>query len=311
MYSLKMTKEPQNTEHGLRVGDVELIWARNSKTFFFSNSILIHDGKPTLVDPSANFSYLEQLASKKQVQQVLNTHYHLDHRSLNGLFPHATLMCHKLDQKALTSFENYLKYADPEGDSSYVQWLKGIFASLGIKETYVSILLKDGDKLPLTGQEVQVIHLPGHTPGHMGLFFKDIDLLFSADVDLTPLGPWYANVSSNMEDFMQSLKRLRDIECQYYTTSHGSRLYDREKFLEKLDRFESAFNTRDEKLLEALKEKPRNLAELSLIGIIYKQSHLQKDPLKASFERQMLIKHIERLEKLGMVRNEGGVWHLV
>src|SRR3546814_743548 len=98
-------------------------------------------------------------------------------------------------------------------------------------------LLKEGELVPLADQEVRVVHLPGHTPGHIGLFFKEADLLFTADVDLTPLGPWYANIPSNIDDFLRSLRRLRDWECTYYITSHGTRLYDREKFLKKLGRF--------------------------------------------------------------------------
>jgi glyoxylase-like metal-dependent hydrolase (beta-lactamase superfamily II) len=241
----KMPAKPltiQETENGIRLRDIELIWARNSKEFFFSNSILIHDStSPTLVDPSANFSYLEHLASQKLVKQVLNTHYHADHRSLNGLFRvHAHYLCHPLD-KPYMSLENYLKYADPEKDSDYVRWLQGIFSSLDIQDPTFHRTLKEGELVPLADQEVRVVHLPGHTPGHIGLFFKEVDLLFTADVDLTPLGPWYANIPSNIDDFLRSLRRLRDWECTYYITSHGSRLYDREHFLRKLGRFTEAF----------------------------------------------------------------------
>jgi glyoxylase-like metal-dependent hydrolase (beta-lactamase superfamily II) len=301
---------PKKTENGVRVGDVEFIWARNSREFFFSNSILILDPLATLVDPSANFSYLEHLASQNKVQQVLNTHYHVDHRSLNSMFRDAKFMCHRLDVKPLTSFENYLQFADQETDSGYIQWLKGIFSSLDIKESYFSVQLKDKDLLPLKSQTVEVVHLPGHTPGHIGLFFKDIDALFVSDVDLTPLGPWYANISSDIDQFLQSIERLKNFQCTYYVSSHGSRIYDREAFLSKLLRFGSAFEKRDNFILENLKGRPQTQKELSRIGIIYKAVHLEKDPLKASFERQMIGKHLERLEKQGILYQEAGLWHL-
>jgi len=305
-----MTPNILSTENGAKLGDVEFIWARNSKEFFFSNSILIHDSNPTLVDPSANFSYLEHLASQKRIQQVVNTHYHVDHRSLNSLFRrHANYLCHELD-KPLMSMDNYLKYADSETNSGYVKWLKGIFSSLDIKEPYFNQTLKEGDLLPLQGQEVQVIHLPGHTPGHFGLFFKDIDLLFTSDVDLTPLGPWYANIPSNIDNFIASLERLLSFECSYYVTSHGGRIYDREHFLKKLNRFYDAFGKRDAQLLESLKDRPKDLPELSQEGIIYRRLHLQKDPLKASFERQMLEKHLKRLQGQALVFLEDGVWNV-
>jgi endoribonuclease LACTB2 len=300
---------PKDTEHGTQVGDVEFIWARNSKEFFFSNSILIHDTSTTIVDPSSNFTYLEQLASRKVVKQVLNTHYHVDHRSLNSLFRHAKFMCHKLDEKAILSFENYLKYADSERESNYIHWLQGIFSTLEILEGYVSIPLKDNELIPIQGQKVRAIHIPGHTPGHLGLLFEDISLFYSSDIDLTPLGPWYANISSDIDAFLNSINRVKHIHCQYYVTSHGSRIYDQEQFLEKLSKFESAFEKRDTKILESIQERPRNLKELSSIGIIFKSSHLS-DPLKACFERQMVEKHLERLEKQEKIYKEDGIWHI-
>lgn len=304
-----MSIEPKTTEHGLRLGDIEFIWARNSREFFFSNSVLIHDSQTTIVDPSSNFTYLEQLASRKMVQQVLNTHYHVDHRSLNHLFRQCQFICHQKDLAPILSFDNYLKYADSERNSSYVQWLKGIFSSLEILDGYVSILLKDNEQVPLKDHSVRALHIPGHTPGHLALFFEDIDLLYTSDIDLTPLGPWYANISSDIDEFLASIRKVKLFHCTYYATSHGGRLYDREQFLEKLEKFESAFEKRDTKLLEVLKAGPKDLKQLSEIGIIYKSSQLS-DPLKACFERQMVEKHLLRFEKQGKIELHEGLWHL-
>lgn len=298
------------TNHGVRLGNIEFLWARNSKEFFFSNSILIHDSKASLVDPSANFSFLESLAARKQIAQVINTHYHVDHRSLNSLFrEHAEYLCHPLDAPYM-SVENYLKSAEAEKASGYVEWLRGIFSSLDLRNPYFKDILKDGELLPLVDNEVSVIHLPGHTPGHIGLFFHELDLLFVSDVDLTPLGPWYANIPSNIEDFLASLERLKNFACNYFVSSHGARIYQREQFLKKLARFREAFDRREEKLLSALKTKPHTLDELSKIGIIYKKTHLQKDPLKAAFEKQMLAKHLKRFAGQGLTHQEGDKWVL-
>ena len=305
-----MSIEPKATEHGLRFGDIEFIWARNSKEFFFSNSILIHDSQTTIVDPSSNFTYLEQLASQKVVQQVLNTHYHVDHRSLNHLFKNCQFICHEKDLAAILSFENYLKYADSERDSDYVHWLKNIFSSLQILDGYVSILLKDEELVPLKNHKVQALHIPGHTPGHLALFFEEIDLLYTSDIDLTPLGPWYANISSDIDEFIASIRRVKLFPCTYYATSHGGRIYDRMQFLEKVEKFESAFEKRDTRILETLNEQPRSLKELAQVGIIFKSSQLS-DPLKACFERQMVEKHLERFEKMGKIAQENGIWRIV
>jgi len=282
------------TEHGVLLGDVEFVWAKNAKEFFFSNSIVVHESDMLVVDPSANFSFFEKIASQNKVRTVLNTHYHIDHRSLNHLFVNARFVCHELDKPAILSFDNYLKYADHNPDSSYVMWLKGIYSSLEIQQQSIHQTVKGDDYLPAKGVKIQVLHLPGHTPGHIGLLFEELSTLYISDIDLTPMGPWYANVSSNIEEFLQSIQRIRQIKVDYYITSHGERVYEPEKFLEKLNRFEESFRKREERILENLQSGPKTLDELSEMGIIYKTSQLM-DPLKRCFQQQMLEKHLERL----------------
>ena len=56
--------------------------------------------------------------------------------------------------------------------------------------------------------------------------------------------------------------------------------------------------------IESLEEGPKALKDLAQIGIIYRKVHLDKDPLKQAFERQMLEKHLKRLEKQKQVHYE-------
>ncbi|MBF0491984.1 MAG: MBL fold metallo-hydrolase [Deltaproteobacteria bacterium] len=299
----------KETPQGVLIGDVEFVWARNAKEFFFSNSIVVHTPDALVVDPSANFSFFEHLASQNKVRTVVNSHYHIDHRSLNHLFSNAQFLCHEKDREAILSFDNYLKYADQNQDSSYVMWLKGIFSSLEIDREVIHETLKDKQYLPVKGLKIEVVHLPGHTPGHMGFYFEALKILYVSDIDLTPTGPWYANISSNIDQFIASIARIKAIPADYYISSHGERVYEPEKFLEKLSRFEVAFEKRDQRILESLKEAPKDLETLSKVGIIYKSSQLT-DPLRSCFERQMIEKHLERLEKQGKIRQEKSLFML-
>ncbi len=284
----------KETDRGVIIGDVEFVWAKNAKEFFFSNSIVVHDTESLVVDPSANFSYFEKIASQKKVTTVLNTHYHIDHRSLNHLFPAARFLCHEKDKPMILSFDNYLKYADPNPDSSYVMWLKGIFSSLEIHEQPIHQTLKDGDLLPVKNTKIRVLHIPGHTPGHIGLLFEELNALYISDIDLTPMGPWYANICSEIDPFLTSIQKIRNLKVDYYISSHGERVYDPQKFIEKLNRFEDAFYKRDERILDALQGTSKTFEVLNEMGIIYKTSQLN-DPLKKAFQEQMIRKHLERL----------------
>lgn len=292
--------EIKTTTFGAQLDQVEFIWAKNSKEFLFSNSVLIHGNPCIIVDPSASFTYLERLASSNTVDMVLNTHYHADHRSLNGLFKQAIFAAHELDAPAIRDYKVYEKMADSDADSYYTKWRKDFFQKYSIKDCPVSKLYQGGEIIETNTTQIELVHIPGHTPGHLALHFKNIRAVFLSDIDLTPYGPWYANVESNIDDFIKSVKKIKSIDADYYISSHGERLYSPEKFHEKIDRFFNHFQARDEKILDLLKEKPMKLFEIAANPIIYRKGSLN-DPLKAYFQLEMIKKHLERLIKLGEI----------
>lgn len=137
----------ENTEHGNQIGSVEFIWARNSKEFLFANSIYIRGSTSYIVDPSATFTYIESLANSRSVDVVLNTHYHGDHRSLNGLFKNAKYAAHELDAPAIRDNITYEKCADTDLNSFYTEWRKQVFKQYHIVDCPVSVLYKGSEVL--------------------------------------------------------------------------------------------------------------------------------------------------------------------
>lgn len=293
------------TEHSSRLGAVEFIWARNSKEFLFSNSILVHGERPVIVDPSASLTLIEQIAQTRTVKTVLNTHYHGDHRSLNQLFRGDVVFAsHEADAGPISDHREYARVSDSDPNSPYSQWTLDVFKKYKIVECPVSLKLKEGDVLDTGEERIRIVHAPGHTPGHCALYFESADLLYLSDIDLTPYGPWYANVVSDLEQFKESVARVRTFECSHYVPSHGERIYDRQTFLEKIDRYARHFAERDEKILDLVKTGPIDMAALCSQGIIYKTLSLS-DPLKAYFQFQMVEKHIARLVATGALAWDG------
>lgn len=294
----------KQTEHGSRIKDVEFIWARNSKEFLFANSVLVHGDQSVIVDPSASFTYISQLSDSRCIKTVLNTHYHGDHRSLNHLFNNVHFASHEADAQAISDFDYYASIAVRDDKSFYLEWIRNVFKKYKIVDCPVSIKLKDGDVLETGAERIRIISIPGHTPGHIALYFENADTLFVSDIDLTPFGPWYANTVSDIELFKESIRKIRSFECQYYVPSHGERIYERDKFLEKLDRFYACFEKRETIILDLLKEKPMEMAELCSHGIVYRKGSLG-DLLKCYFQFEMVGKHIEIFEREGVVQRDG------
>ncbi|HBF12072.1 MAG TPA: hypothetical protein DDW49_01570 [Deltaproteobacteria bacterium] len=298
------------TEASSKIGDVEFIWAKTSKEFLFANSIYIQGDPSIIVDPSANFTYIERLATQHACKMVLNTHYHGDHRSLNGLFKNVIFAAHELDAPAIRDYKTYENYADNDPNSVYTAWRKQVFYEYHIIDCPVSKLYKGNETIDTGTTQIQLIHTPGHTPGHMCLYFKNIKTLYLSDIDLTPYGPWYANLVSNMDDFIASVEKIKNFKADYYVSSHGERIYTPEKFQEKIDRFYAHFKERDERILECLKTGPQDLMHIASQGIVYRKMALA-DPLKAYFQWQMVKKHMTRLEKLGLITKDGDMYRLV
>lgn len=304
-----MSAEIKKTDFGNQIGAVEFIWARNSKEFLFANSIYIKGSLSFIVDPSANFTYIEQLASSNAIDIVLNTHYHGDHRSLNGLFNDVIFAAHKDDAPSIRSYEIYEENADLDKTSFYTSWRRDFFKKYHITDCPVSKLYEGGETIQTDATEFELIHIPGHTPGHMALHFKDISTVYLSDIDLTPYGPWYANVVSDIDLFISSVEKMMKLEADYYVSSHGERIYNPEQYQKKITRFYNHFADRDEKILDLLKTGPKEMIEIASEGIVYRRPSL-RDPLKAYFQWQMILKHLGRLKRQGLIEEGDGRYFL-
>lgn len=78
-------------------------------------------------------------------------------------------------------------------------------------------LANDGDTIDLGDWQAEVLHLPGHAPGQVGLFHHDSGTLFGADAIYD--GPLiYEGPGTDVTDYAATLRRLRDLPV---TVAHG------------------------------------------------------------------------------------------
>lgn len=110
---------------------------------------------------------------------VLISHADVDHcggnRAIRERYPGALLMCHELDRRWIESNEallreNYL-WHEPYGfDEPDEETRRGILADSG-GDTPVDVGLRGGETIRLAPDwRVELLHLPGHTLGHVGLW---------------------------------------------------------------------------------------------------------------------------------------------
>lgn len=297
------------TETGYRFGDLEILFGDGGKgRLLRANSLVLHGPRRIVVDAAAQESRQAEIARENPV--LFFTHYHADHRAAEHCYPMTTeIWAPEADARAIEDSGDFVRRVD-QGDSKIskrmFEALRMIFK---ISDRPVARRINGGERLDMGGLVAETVHLPGHTPGHMGLFFPELSFLFLTDIDLTPFGPWYGNDVSDIDQFKASIQKARDFECTWYFTSHGESIIDRERFLYKLMRYEEHFEHRDQKLLGALEEGEKSFDELSRIGIVYKPRKLAAMENLVYFERKHVRMHLEKLIERGLVRADESFQH--
>lgn len=165
-----------------------------------TNCYFVYDKKTfegIIIDPAdeANFLIEQALALKLKPMSIVATHGHFDHLLASWELTMAFNLPLSINEKDL-SILNYMTES-----ASY--WLKRKIIE---KPPENLKFIKEGDEIIFGGEKLKVIETPGHSPGSICLYQKDIlftgDTLFDGAVGRTDLK------YSSKEDLEKSLKKL-------------------------------------------------------------------------------------------------------
>ncbi len=265
------------------------------------NSVLVEGKKRILIDPGSDKKELSQIAVEG-VEAVLVSHYHTDHMRYLKLFPDARIYIHKIEAPGLEDFDRVLPYIFYPKEDGRENWKHRKLREVGGWGFKVAHGFTDSEFLRFGDTEVQVIHTPGHTPGHSCFWFPAQEVLYSADFDFTEFGPWYGEAASNMDDFLASIEKLKTLKPRITVTAHELGVI-RGDITARLDEFAAIIHKRETRLLDHLKE-PLTLAELADKAVIYEE-YYSTDNFTAQVERRMVRHHLESALRQGLIRKDG------
>jgi glyoxylase-like metal-dependent hydrolase (beta-lactamase superfamily II) len=254
------------------------------------NSVVVRGrAENIIIDPS--ISVVGRGGAPVPIDAVLNSHCHEDHMAGNGLFSDARVHIHDEDLVGATSLEGLLAGYGFE-DSVLQQFASSLIEEFHFSPRPDAHGFGDGARFDLGGVAVEAVHLPGHTAGHSG-FRIDDEVFFLADIDLTGFGPYYGDVWSDLDQFEDSLARVRDEDARWYVTFHHKGIVEgRERFVELLDAFAAVIHRRHAAMLEYLAE-PRCVEDLVAHRFIYRPS--VDSPIVGPVERRSAQLHLARM----------------
>jgi glyoxylase-like metal-dependent hydrolase (beta-lactamase superfamily II) len=186
---------------------------------------------------------LAQLFDKPVV--AVATHRHFDHTG--GLHEFGEVLVHRADAEAVANAEGFasvmIEDYPPEELSGYeapdallTAFPREDFdpAAYAIEPVTPTRVVEEGDAIDLGDRSLSVMHLPGHTPGEIGLWEDATRTLYSGDcvyesgllLDELP--------ESDVTDYVASMRRLRDVDVRLVLGGHDDP-FGRERLLELID----------------------------------------------------------------------------
>jgi glyoxylase-like metal-dependent hydrolase (beta-lactamase superfamily II) len=154
--------------------------------------------------------------------------------------------------------------------------------------------IREGDILRLGDFALEVIHTPGHSPGHVSLFDRARGILLGSDlVGKSPA--WYTPTGGGVIGYLESLAKLETRDATMILPSHGPILEEPDKAIQTI---RHRLLERDVILLQTLSDGPRPFLEVSC--------SLFQGPFKQFFPGCAITEaHLIKLEREGIIRREG------
>ncbi len=254
------------------------------------NSVVVRgSAESIIIDPS--LTVVAEGGAPVEIDAVINSHSHEDHLTGNGLFTEARVHIHEGDLPGAQSLDGLLDVFGFD-DRTRAEQAISFVEEMHYTPRPDAEGFTDGHVFDLGDVTVTAMHLPGHTRGHSG-FHIDGGVFFLSDIDLTGFGPYYGDVWSDLEQFEESLRVVREVDAEYYVTFHQKGVIEgRETFLELLDAYHSVIARRHGEMLDYLIE-PRSLDEMAEHRFVYRP-HVDI-PFVETVERRTAELHVARM----------------
>jgi glyoxylase-like metal-dependent hydrolase (beta-lactamase superfamily II) len=249
-------------------------------------NLLIDTGNWTLPEYANGMGdFLVELLDKEKndLKYIVITHFHYDHVGNAAMLKKrygAQVIAHPADKPIIedplivTRRDNLTRFGmTPEQVLEDFNLKPG--ESLGLSDpdiirkywnfpVEVDVDVEDGDTIGVGGLKLEVVHLPGHCPGMIGLYNPHSGILYSADVMHypTPLGPYPIG---NAKAHWNSIQRCLKFEAQMLLEGHGLSAYSESSSRRRLLHMEQQQKDTRHRILYVLQREGRPMTTTDLV----------------------------------------------
>jgi glyoxylase-like metal-dependent hydrolase (beta-lactamase superfamily II) len=180
------------------------------------------------------------------------THIHYDH--VGGLHEFENRVMHHVEAPRMASYREMAALRRSDFDAQDLDFLASIGYPIsadllidalpndgfdpgryGIVSTTVTREVDEGDRIDLGDRSFEVLHLPGHSPGNIGLFEATTGVLFTGDAIYD--GPLIDGLpDSDVEAYLHTMERLRRTPARIVHGGHDQS-FGRDRLIELIDAY--------------------------------------------------------------------------
>ena len=247
-----------------------------------TNTYLVGERELAVIDPGPeDAAHVRAIAEAGagRIRWILCSHTHLDHASSAASLQKAT-------GAKIAAMAHGRTGSPPPGGEHNVKLV-------------LDQPLADGDAIELDGFSLRAIHTPGHASNHLCFLLPETGMLFTGDHVMQGSTVVIGPPDGNMRAYLQSLRRLLELEIAVLGPGHGYLIHDPHAEAERL--IEHRLR-RESKVRQALLEAGGTAPLASLLPRVYNDVPQTLHPIAA----KSLQAHLDKLVEDGEVHYVGG-----
>ncbi|GAB2550985.1 MBL fold metallo-hydrolase [Gracilibacillus alcaliphilus] len=225
----------------MKIIELPIVFDFNGQKNYIYPSLIVSDHELTLVDtgyPHFLPDIEEEIAKKgydiRDVSNIIITHYDDDHiGSLSDFktkYPWIHIIASEVESAYISGEKKAERLVQAEAMLARMSAEEKVFGSWFVQQLkalqHVPIDQKVNDGEMILDNQCQIIATPGHTSGHISLYFPNLQSVITGDAAVNEGGKLaIANPGFclDIEKAQQSLAKINERNAAYYYCYHGGR----------------------------------------------------------------------------------------